>query len=85
MMHGCPNLHKLFHRFFTDLAIVHGMYKLYEEPYQINYSGVVTPAASVGLPQAKIDFATNNVALTVGMKFDNTDDRHHRHHRRPMM
>jgi hypothetical protein len=73
-----------YHRFFTDVAVVHGMYKAYEQPYQVDYSGVVTAASAATVPTAKVDYATNNVALTLGMKFDNTQDRHRRRHRRPM-
>jgi len=68
-------------RFFADIALVHGMYTGYEQPYSIDYSGVVSSAAPQTVPTSKINFSTNNVALTLGMKFDN-HSREHRHHRR---
>ncbi len=65
--------------YFADLALVHGMYTGYEQPYTVDYTQVVSgPAATI--PTSKITYATDNVALTMGVKFDNK--KQHRHHRR---
>ncbi len=57
-----------FRYFFTDLGFVHSMYQGYEQPYAVDYSGVVSgPAATV--PTAKISYALNNLAWTIGLKF----------------
>jgi hypothetical protein len=71
-----------FHQFFTDVACVHGIYQGYEQPYSINNAGAVTPVAIQDIPTAKVSYNTNNVALTIGMKFDNGGSRR-RTHRRP--
>ena len=57
-----------FKHFYTDLGFVHSMYKGYEQPYSINYSGVVSGAQAV-IPQATTNFSINNVALTMGIRF----------------
>ena len=65
--------------FFTDIALVHGMYTGYEQPYTVDYTQVVSgPAATI--PTSKVTYTTDNVALTMGVKFDN--GRQHRHHHR---
>jgi hypothetical protein len=57
-----------FKHFFTDLALVHSMYTGYEQPYSIDYSGVISGVQQT-VPTAKIDYSLNNVALTMGVKF----------------
>jgi len=71
-----------FRRFFSDVAIVHSMYTGYEQPYTIDYSGVVSSTTPATIPTAKINYGINNVALTVGMKFDTRsgDSRRYHHH-----
>jgi long-subunit fatty acid transport protein len=70
-----------FKRFFTDIALVHGMYTVNSKPYTIDYSGVVSTVPNQAIPTAKTDYSTNNVALTLGMKLgEHTAER--RHHRR---
>jgi hypothetical protein len=56
-----------FNKFFTDVAVVHSMYQGFEQPYQVDYNGVVSgPTATT--PTSKTDFSINNVALTLGFK-----------------
>jgi hypothetical protein len=57
-----------FRHFFADAALVHSMYQGYTEPYTINTNGLLSGQPAV-VPQAKIDYSINNVALTVGLKF----------------
>lgn len=57
-----------FHHFFTDLGFVHSMYQGYEQPYSIDYSGVVSGTQAT-IPQAKTNFSINNVALTLGFRY----------------
>jgi len=57
-----------FRHFFTDLGLVHSMYTGYEQPYNVDYSGVVSGPQTT-IPQAKIDYSIDNLALTVGFKF----------------
>jgi hypothetical protein len=57
-----------FKHFYADLGWVHSMYTGYEQPYSIDYTGVVS-GVSVGIPVAKTTYAVNNVALTLGVKF----------------
>ena len=57
-----------FNHFFTDIALVHSMYQGYTEPYTVNAAGLL-PNQSDVVPQAKIDYSINNVALTLGIKF----------------
>jgi hypothetical protein len=57
-----------FHHFFTDLGFVHSMYQGYEQPYAIDYSGIVSGQPTT-VPTAKVNYAVNNVALTMGVKF----------------
>ena len=57
-----------FKHFFTDLGVVHSMYQGIQHPYGIDYNYVVT-GSQVALPQATINYAINNVALTLGVKF----------------
>lgn len=56
-----------FNKFFADVAVVHSMYTGYEQPYHVDYSGVVSGPATT-TPTAKTDFSLNNVALTLGFK-----------------
>ncbi len=57
-----------FHHFFTDMGYVHSMYQGFEQPYAVDYSGVVSgPAATV--PTAKMNYSLNNFAWTIGVKF----------------
>ncbi len=56
-----------FKHFFTDLGLVHSMYKGYEQPYVADYSNVVSGLPAT-VPTAKINYSINNVALTVGVK-----------------
>ncbi len=63
-----------FRHFFTDLGFVHSMYQGYEQPYNVVYNdgkgtNYVYSGAPVTVPTAKIDYALNNLALTVGVKF----------------
>jgi len=69
-----------WHHFFADVALVHGMYTGYEQPYTVDYSQVISGPA-VTVPTSKITYSTNNAALTLGMKFDNRNPER-RHHRR---
>ena len=57
-----------FHHFFTDLAIVHSMYQVEEQPYSIDYSGVISSGAAT-IPTATTSYSINNLAMTVGVKF----------------
>ncbi len=57
-----------FNRFFTDLGLVHSMYQGYEQPYSIDYSGVVSGSPAT-VPTAKTNYNINNIALTMGVKF----------------
>ena len=54
--------------FYADLGFVHSMYQGYEQPYSIDYSGVVSGTQAT-IPQAKTDFSINNMALTMGVRF----------------
>jgi len=57
-----------FGHFFTDLAYVHSIYKGDEQPYNIDYSGLLgTPVATI--PTATTTYNLNTVALTMGIKF----------------
>ena len=66
-------------RFFADVALVHGMYTVYQQPYSVDYSGVISSSPAT-IPTAKTTYSTNNVALTLGMKLRNAP----RERRRPM-
>ena len=57
-----------FDHFFTDLGYVHSMYQGYEQPYSVDYGGVIS-GAQANIPGAKVNYGINNVALTVGVKF----------------
>ena len=57
-----------FHHFFSDLGFVHSMYQTQQQPYSIDYSGVVS-ASQAAIPVAKVNYNINNLALTVGVKF----------------
>ena len=63
-----------FHHFFTDLAIVHSMYQVKEQPYSVDYTvyngvpSVISGPAAV-IPTATTNFSINNLALTIGVKF----------------
>ena len=59
-----------FKHFFTDLALVHSMYKSAEQPYSIDYSGgSVVSGSQATVPTATTTYSINNIAMTVGMKF----------------
>lgn len=63
-----------FNHFFTDLGFVHSMYQGYEQPYNVVYNdgkgnNYVYSGAATTVPTAKIDYALNNLAWTVGVKF----------------
>ncbi len=63
-----------FRHFFTDLGFVHSMYQGFQQPYSIVYNNgagtnYVTSGPQATVPQAKIDYALNNIALTLGVKF----------------
>ncbi len=63
-----------FHHFYTDLGYVHSMYTGYEQPYNIAYNDgngkdYVIDAKPATIPTAKINYALNNLALTLGIKF----------------
>jgi hypothetical protein len=57
-----------FRHFFTDLGFVHSMYETQQQPYSVDYSGVISGPQTT-IPTAKIDYSLNNLALTVGVKF----------------
>lgn len=67
-------------RFFADIAVVHSMYTAHEQPYTIDYTGVISSAAPAAIPSAKIDYSTNNVALTLGMKLKQDNGRRRGRH-----
>ncbi len=63
-----------FHHFFTDLGFVHSMYQGMQQPYSVVYNNgagtnYVFSGSQATVPQAKIDYALNNIALTLGVKF----------------
>ena len=58
-----------FGHFFTDLAYVHSMYKATEQPYSIDYSGVITSSSPAVIPQAQINYQLNSLVWTAGLKF----------------
>jgi len=55
--------------FFADLGLVHSMYQGMEQPYNINYSGVVSTTTVATIPQATTNYSINNMALTMGFRF----------------
>ena len=57
-----------FRHFFTDLGYVHSMYQGYEQPYAVDYLGVISGQAAT-VPTAKMSYSLNNVAWTIGVKF----------------
>ncbi len=57
-----------FKHFYTDLGFVHSMYQGVEQPYSIDYSGVVSGTQAT-IPQAKTNYSINNLALTMGVRF----------------
>ena len=57
-----------FDHFFTDLGFVHSMYQGFEQPYSVDYGGVISGSQAT-IPGAKINYNINNVALTMGVKF----------------
>ena len=57
-----------FNHFFTDLGLVHSIYQTTEQPYSIDYSGVVTGSQAT-IPEVKVTHTLNNLAWTVGLKF----------------
>jgi len=65
----CAGLGFHFNHFYTDLGYVHSMYQGYEQPYTIDYSGVVSTTTTALAPTAKINYSLNNIALTMGVKF----------------
>ena len=54
--------------FFTDLGFVHSMYKGTDQPYTVDYSGVVSGSA-VTIQPATITYQLNTCAWTIGYKF----------------
>ena len=66
-----------YHNFYADLALVHGMYTGYELPYTIDYGGVVSTGTQAIIPMSKMNYSTNNVAMTFRFKLDNTRGHHH--------
>ena len=58
-----------FKHFFTDLGFVHSMYQGIEQPYSINYGGVISSASAATIPQATTNYSLNNMALTMGFRF----------------
>jgi hypothetical protein len=54
--------------FFVDIALVHSMYKSEFQPYNVDYSYVMSGPA-VAMPVSTTNFSINNLALTVGCKF----------------
>ena len=58
-----------FKHFFTDLGFVHSMYQGVEQPYSINYGGVISSATAATIPQATTNYSLNNMALTMGFRF----------------
>ncbi|MFI5195913.1 MAG: OmpP1/FadL family transporter [Chitinophagales bacterium] len=63
-----------FRHFFTDLAIVHSIYQVEEQPYSVDYSvynGIpsVISGGAATIPTATTNFSINNLAMTVGVKF----------------
>jgi hypothetical protein len=54
--------------FFADIALVHSIYQTQTVPYNINYDFVITSSPKP-IPVATTDFAINNVAFTIGVKF----------------
>ncbi len=70
-----------YRNFYADIAIVHGIYSGYELPYSIDYSGVVSTGTPAVIPTAKVNYSTNNVALTFKFKLDNK----HAHREGPPM
>ncbi len=57
-----------FASFFTDLGFVHSEYKVAEQPYTVDYSGVVSGTAAT-IPQAQINYQLNSLIWTIGFKF----------------
>lgn len=57
-----------FNHFFADLGWMHSIYTSYDQPYNIDFNGIVsgTPTA---VPVATINYVLDNVALTLGVKF----------------
>lgn len=55
--------------FFIDLALVHSMYQVNNQPYTVDYNYVVTSSTAPVIPTAKTNYGINNVAFTVGLKF----------------
>ena len=58
-----------FKHFFTDLGFVHSMYQGTEQPYSIDYSGVVSTTSTAAVPKATTNYSINNMALTMGFRF----------------
>jgi hypothetical protein len=57
-----------YRKFFTDLALVHSTYKTTQQPYTIDYTGVVS-AAQAAVPEDKTTYQLNTMAWTIGWKF----------------
>jgi hypothetical protein len=58
-----------FENFFTDLAYVRSIYTEQQTPYMISDYRYVMSGGAASPPVATIDFAINNIAWTVGLKF----------------
>ena len=58
-----------FYHFYTDIALVHSMYKYTEQPYTIDYSGVVSSNTGAAAPQATVNYQLNSLVWTLGFKF----------------
>ena len=58
-----------FKHFYTDLGFVHSMYQGVDQPYSIDYSGVVSSAQPATILKATTNYSINNLALTMGVRF----------------
>jgi long-subunit fatty acid transport protein len=57
-----------FNHFFADIALVHSTYKGTEQPYTLN-NAYIFDAGTGATPRANLNYALNNIALTIGMRF----------------
>ena len=57
-----------FRHFFTDIALVHSMFQVEEQPYTIDYNYVVS-SSPANIPTATTTYSVNNLAMTFGIKF----------------
>ena len=63
-----------FRHFYTDLGFVHSIFQGIDQPYSVVYNNgsgtnYVFSGSQATIPQAKVDYALNNIALTLGVKF----------------